>query len=50
MINRFIQLLRELFATMAIGNLSFADPTEIFEHLRENNSDVFVPGVQNDFH
>jgi hypothetical protein len=35
---------------MSVGKMPFADPTEVFEELRAGNSDVFAPGVQNDFH
>lgn len=35
---------------MSVGKMPFADPSEVFEELRASNPDVFVPGVQNDFH
>ena len=33
-----------------MGKLLFADPSDLFEHLKDTNPDLFVPGVQNDFH
>ena len=33
-----------------MGKLLFADPSELFEYLKDTNPDLFVPGVQNDFH
>lgn len=35
---------------MAIGKLTFADPSDLFDYLKSNSSDIFIPGVQNDFH
>lgn len=35
---------------MSVGKLAFADPTDLFEHLKSNSSNIFVAGVQNDFH
>lgn len=35
---------------MSVGKFAFADPTDLFEYLKSNSSDIFVPGVQNDFH
>lgn len=35
---------------MAVGKLTFADPSDLFDYLKSNSSDIFIPGVQNDFH
>lgn len=35
---------------MAMGRLAFADPSDLFEHLRAANPQIFISGVQNDFH
>jgi len=42
--------LRSLFGEMAVGKFLFADPTDLFEYLKVSNPDIFVAGVQNDFH
>lgn len=42
--------LRSLFGEMAVGKFCFADPTDLFEYLKTSNPDIFVAGVQNDFH
>jgi hypothetical protein len=35
---------------MAVGRLTFADPSDLFDYLKSTSADIFVPGVQNDFH
>ena len=35
---------------MSVGKMPFADPSDVFEELRARYPQVFVPGVQNDFH
>lgn len=35
---------------MSVGRLVFADPTDLFDYLKSTSSDIFIPGVQNDFH
>ena len=35
---------------MAVGKLTFADPSDLFDYLKSSSSDIFIPGVQNDFH
>jgi hypothetical protein len=35
---------------MAVGKLAFADPSDLFDYLKTNSAEVFIPGVQNDFH
>jgi hypothetical protein len=35
---------------MSIGKFVFADPTDLFDYLKGSFPEVFVPGVQNDFH
>lgn len=35
---------------MQLGKLAYVDPTQLFEELKKNHPDVFVEGVQNDFH
>jgi hypothetical protein len=35
---------------MAVGKLLFADPSNLFDYLKSSSPDIFIPGVQNDFH
>lgn len=35
---------------MQLGKLSYVDPTGLFEQLKKSHPNVFVEGVQNDFH
>jgi hypothetical protein len=35
---------------MQIGKLIYADPTDLFFQLKISHPDVFIDGVQNDFH
>jgi hypothetical protein len=35
---------------MQLGKLTYADPTELFEELKKKHPEVFIEGVQNDFH
>ena len=47
---RVLDEIKNLFGRIQVGKLAYADPTSLFSSLKKTHPNVFIEGVQNDFH